>query len=70
MIIYANLQSNLSISFRGEDFQSFCFWVPWQPEFCMDLLHLNNFDRFIKTGLTVTEKMPFRELCNCNEYVW
>ena len=36
MIIYVNLQSNLSISFR-EDFLSFCFWLPWQPEFCMDL---------------------------------
>ena len=49
MIIYANLQSSQSISFRGEDLKekkkSFCFWLPWQPEFCMDLPYLSNFIR-------------------------
>ena len=35
MIFHANLQSNLSNSFRAEDFQVFAF----------DLPHLSNFDR-------------------------
>ena len=28
-----------------EDFLSFSFRLPWQPEFCMELISLNNFER-------------------------
>ena len=53
MIIHAihAIQSNLSISLGGEDFYSLCFWLPWQSEFCMDLLHLSNFDKRTIQGL-------------------
>ena len=44
MIIHANLQSNLSISLGGEDFKVFAFGCHGN-QFCMDLLHLSNFDR-------------------------
>ena len=45
MIIYTKVQSNLSISFQGEEFLSFCFWLPWQLKFCKELIQLSNFDR-------------------------
>ena len=43
-------------------FLSFCFWSPWQPEFCMDLLHLNNFERGPSNDslCEVLEEMSFK----------
>ena len=32
-------------SLGGEDFLSFFFRLPWQPQFCMELNSLNNFER-------------------------
>jgi hypothetical protein len=32
-----------SCGFLKEDILSFFFWLPWQPEFCLELNSLNNF---------------------------
>ena len=31
--------------FGQEEFWSFCFWLPWQPEFCMEWKSFSNFER-------------------------
>jgi hypothetical protein len=31
------------LGFLEEDILSFFFWLPWQPEFCMECNSLNNF---------------------------
>ena len=51
----------LSSSLYGlgeEDFLSFFFWLLWQPEFCMELNYLNNFER------AVSHKHPHQVLSN------
>ena len=43
--IHTKLQWNPLSHFGEEDFLSFSFWLPWQPEFCMELISLKEFWR-------------------------
>jgi hypothetical protein len=39
----AKYLSSSSFGFLKEGILSFFFWLPWQPEFCLELNSLNNF---------------------------
>ena len=44
-MLHTKYLSSWSSSLCQEDFLSFSFRLPWQPEFCMELISLNNFRR-------------------------
>ena len=67
----------LSFSLYGlgeEDFLSFFFQMPWQPEFCMELNSLNNYKRASchKHPHQVLSNLPqwFRRRSHFNEKVY
>ena len=44
-MFHAKYLSSSSYGFLEEDFLSFSYWLPWQPEFLMEFKFLNNFER-------------------------
>ena len=42
MMLHAKYESSSPYGLGQEDFYSFFFWLPWQPEFFMEFISLKN----------------------------
>ena len=64
MPIYSQIKSSV---LKEKNFKVFA-WLPWQPEFCIDVLHLSNFDRGLSKDYLceVLSKLSERFLGSCH----